>query len=99
MGDRRQVKGEDRRSSCRHASGRNRGARAGENRFSAGERIGARQGHRLPRPLPNDVQETTVFAVALHTKAAAPDAAKALMKYLSAPEAAPVIRKTGMDPG
>jgi molybdate transport system substrate-binding protein len=50
-------------------------------------------------PLPNDVQETTVFAVALHTKAAAPDAAKALMKYLSAPEAAPVIRKTGMDPG
>ena len=50
-------------------------------------------------PLPNDVQETTVFAVALHTKAASADAAKALMKYLSAPEAAPVIRKTGMDPG
>ena len=49
--------------------------------------------------LPNDVQETTVFAVALHTKASAPEAAKALMKYLSAPEAAPIIKKTGMDPG
>ena len=50
-------------------------------------------------PLPADVQETTVFAVALHTKSSAPDAAKALIKYLSAPEAAPLIKKTGMDPG
>jgi len=50
-------------------------------------------------PLPADIQETTVFAAALHTKAAAPDAAKALVKFLSAPEAAPTIRKTGMEPG
>jgi molybdate transport system substrate-binding protein len=50
-------------------------------------------------PLPADVQEVTVFAAALHKSAAAPDAAKALMKFLSAPAAAPVIKKTGMDPG
>jgi len=50
-------------------------------------------------PLPADVQEITAFAAALHRNAAAPDAAKALMKFLSAPAAAPIIRKTGMEPG
>jgi molybdate transport system substrate-binding protein len=50
-------------------------------------------------PLPADVQEVTVFAAGLHKSAAAPDAAKALMKFLSAPAAAPIIKKTGMDPG
>jgi len=50
-------------------------------------------------PLPPDIQETTVFAAALHKDARSPDAARALIKFLSAPEAAPVIKKTGMDPG
>ena len=50
-------------------------------------------------PLPADIQETTVFAAALHKDARSPDAAWALIKFLSAPEAAPAIRKTGMDPG
>ena len=49
--------------------------------------------------LPADVQEVTVFAAAVHKTAAAPDAAKALVKFLSAPAAAPIIRKTGMEPG
>jgi molybdate transport system substrate-binding protein len=50
-------------------------------------------------PLPADIQEVTVFSAALHKNAAAAEAARALVKYLSAPEAAPTIRKTGMDPG
>jgi len=50
-------------------------------------------------PLPAEVQEVTVFAAGLHKSAAAPDAAKALMKFLSAPAAAPIIKKTGMEPG
>jgi molybdate transport system substrate-binding protein len=50
-------------------------------------------------PLPGDVQEVTVFAAALHTSAATPDAAKALVKFLSVPAAAATIRKTGMEPG
>ena len=50
-------------------------------------------------PLPSDLQEVTSFAAALHKNAAAPDAAKALMKFLSAPAAAAIIRKTGMEPG
>jgi molybdate transport system substrate-binding protein len=50
-------------------------------------------------PLPADIQEITVFSAAVHRNAGATDAARALVKYLSAPEAAPIIRKTGMDPG
>lgn len=50
-------------------------------------------------PLPAGIQNVTVFSAGLHTAAAAPDAAKALVKFLTAPEAAPIIKKTGMDPG
>ncbi len=50
-------------------------------------------------PLPADIQYITVFSAGLHTAAAVPDAAKALVKFLIAPEAAPIIRKTGMEPG
>lgn len=50
-------------------------------------------------PLPADIQHITVFSAALHTAATAPDAAKALVKFLTAPDAGPIIRKTGMEPG
>ncbi len=49
-------------------------------------------------PLPPDIQQITVFSAGLHAKARAPDAARALVKFLKAPEAAPVIRKKGMEP-
>lgn len=50
-------------------------------------------------PLPADIQHITVFSAGLHTAATAPDAAKALIKFLTGPEAAPIIRKSGMEPG
>jgi molybdate transport system substrate-binding protein len=50
-------------------------------------------------PLPPDIQETTVFSAAVHKAATAPDAGRALLKFLTAPDAAPIIRKTGMEPG
>ena len=50
-------------------------------------------------PLPADIQHITVFSAGLHTAATAPDAARALVKFLTAPEAAPIIRKSGMEPG
>ncbi len=50
-------------------------------------------------PLPPDIQETTVFSAAVHRAADHVDAARALLKYLTAPEAAATIRKTGMEPG
>lgn len=49
-------------------------------------------------PLPADVQQITVFSAGLHVAARQPDAAKALVKFLTAPAAAPVIRKKGMEP-
>ena len=49
-------------------------------------------------PLPADIQHFTVFSAGLHRAATAPDAAKALMKFLTAPEAGPIIRKAGMEP-
>ena len=50
-------------------------------------------------PLPAEIQNITVYSAGLHTQAPAAEAAKALVKYLTAPEARPVITKTGMDPG
>jgi molybdate transport system substrate-binding protein len=49
-------------------------------------------------PLPDEVQHITVFSAGLHAAAPAPDAAKALVKFLTAPQAAPVIRESGMEP-
>ncbi len=50
-------------------------------------------------PLPADIQHITVFSAGLHTAATAPDAAKALIKFLTGPEAGPIIKKSGMEPG
>jgi molybdate transport system substrate-binding protein len=49
-------------------------------------------------PLPPDIQNITVYAAGLHTAAPAPEAARALVKFLTAPEAGPIIKKIGMDP-
>ena len=50
-------------------------------------------------PLPADIQHTTVFAGALHTGATHMEAAKALMNFLTAPAAVPVIKAKGLEPG
>ena len=50
-------------------------------------------------PLPADIQQITVFSGGIHTGAKEPDAAKALVKFITAPAAVPVIKKKGMEPG
>jgi molybdate transport system substrate-binding protein len=50
-------------------------------------------------PLPAEVQFTTVFAAGVHAAAPAPDAARALLKFLTTPEAAAALRAHGMEPG
>ena len=50
-------------------------------------------------PLPAEIQQITIFSAGLHVGAQAPDAAKSLVKFLTAPDAVPVIRKKGMEPG
>ena len=52
----------------------------------------------LVGPLPADIQQITVFSAGLYAAAKQPDAARALVKFLTAPAAAPVIRKKGMEP-
>lgn len=53
----------------------------------------------LVGPLPGDLQNTLVFAAVVMTGAKDAAAAKALIDFLRAPEAAAVIRAKGMEPG
>ena len=49
-------------------------------------------------PLPGELQRMTVFSAGIHAGAKQPDAARALVKFLTAPAAADVIRKHGLEP-
>jgi molybdate transport system substrate-binding protein len=49
-------------------------------------------------PLPADIQQITIFSAGMQASAKEPDAAQALIKFITAPAAASVIRKTGMEP-
>jgi molybdate transport system substrate-binding protein len=49
-------------------------------------------------PIPAEVQKVTTFTAALATSAKQRQPGEALIKFLSAPEAAPTIRKSGMEP-
>ena len=50
-------------------------------------------------PIPADVQQVTIFSAGIHALAPQPDAAKALVKFVTAAPAAPVLKKTGLEPG
>ena len=50
-------------------------------------------------PLPADVQFITVFSGGIQAGAKQADAAKALVKFITAPAAAAVIKKHGLEPG
>ncbi|TMJ29681.1 MAG: ABC transporter substrate-binding protein [Alphaproteobacteria bacterium] len=49
-------------------------------------------------PLPTDIQHFTVFAAGRHIGTREPDAAKALIDFIKAPAAHPIITKSGMEP-
>ena len=49
-------------------------------------------------PLPGELQRMTVFSAGIHAGAKQPDAARTLMKFLTGPAAAGVIRKHGLEP-
>jgi molybdate transport system substrate-binding protein len=55
-------------------------------------------GIELAGPLPADIQEVTVFAAAVATSVANPRTASRLIEFLCSPDAAPVIRESGMEP-
>jgi molybdate transport system substrate-binding protein len=49
-------------------------------------------------PLPREVQKVTVFSAGIASGAKHPDAARALIKFLASPDAAPAIQKSGLEP-
>jgi molybdate transport system substrate-binding protein len=49
-------------------------------------------------PLPPDLQDTVKFTGAVLTSAKQPEAAKAFLAFIASPEAAPLIRKSAMEP-
>jgi molybdate transport system substrate-binding protein len=55
-------------------------------------------GAELVGPVPADIQLYTNFAAAAATDAKQPDGARALIKFLTSPAAAPVIKVKGLDP-
>ena len=49
-------------------------------------------------PLPPEVQRVTVFSAGVAAGAKAPDDARAFIRFLASPAAAPAITKSGMEP-
>ena len=56
-------------------------------------------GVELVGPLPPEIQSYITFTAGVSANSKAPDAAKALMKFLTGPTAIPVIKSQGMEPG
>jgi molybdate transport system substrate-binding protein len=50
-------------------------------------------------PLPADVQKVTVFCAGIHSGASQAGVARELLAFLTAPAAAPVYKKHGLEPG
>jgi molybdate transport system substrate-binding protein len=50
-------------------------------------------------PVPADVQQVTVSSAGIGRNAQQPDAAKELLRFLTSVEAAPTLKKTGLEPG
>lgn len=48
--------------------------------------------------IPAAVQQPTIFCAGLASNAREPEAARALIRFLASPEAAPVLRRTGLEP-
>ena len=49
-------------------------------------------------PLPKGLQETVKFSAAVLTASKQPEVAKAFLKFIASPEAAPLLRKSAMEP-
>ena len=49
-------------------------------------------------PLPEEVQQNTLFSAGIVTGAKAPEAAREMIKFFTSTTAAPIIAKTGLTP-
>ena len=48
--------------------------------------------------IPEAVQQPTIFCAGIAANAREPEAARALIRFLASPEAAPVLTRTGLEP-
>jgi molybdate transport system substrate-binding protein len=71
----------------------------GEIGFTQVSELMSVEGIQFLGPLPADVQFVTMFSAGLHASAPAADAARVLLNFLTGPEAAPVLKSHGMEPG
>ncbi len=55
-------------------------------------------GAELAGPLPQEVQQYTIFPAAIGVGAAQADAARALLKFLVSPDTAKVLKAKGLEP-
>ena len=49
-------------------------------------------------PLPNELQETVKFAAAVLAVSKQPEVARAFLRFIASAEAAPLLRKSTMEP-
>ena len=56
-------------------------------------------GVQLVGPLPGELASTTVFAAGVGAESKSPAAAKALIDFLTSPQAAPTFKAKGFQPG
>jgi len=61
--------------------------------------ITGKHGAELVGPLPAEIQLSTLFPAAVGTGAKEPEAAKAFIKFLTAPATIPVLKAKGLEPG
>src|SRR4051812_21406094 len=52
----------------------------------------------LVGPLPPDIQQITIFSAGVNVAAHEREAAQALIRFITAPDAAPVLKKSGLEP-
>ena len=57
------------------------------------------RGAELLAPLPGELQAMTVISAGVLTTALEPDAARALLRFLTSPATAAAIKAAGMEPG
>jgi molybdate transport system substrate-binding protein len=57
------------------------------------------KGIQILGPLPAEIQSITVYSGGIHSATKEADGATALVKFLTAPAAAPIIKKHGLEPG
>mgnify|MGYP003332497602 CR=1 FL=1 len=93
------IKGKIKQLSADHAPGEALGQGEGDIAFTQTSELLPYKGITYVGPLPNDVQLVTLFSLAATRNASSPDAAKALIKYVTSPAATAVLKKHGLEPG